>query len=213
MSMTGNGVTIPCGGQRHGDGSSSRGREKPARSRGAQLRNDVKTLRTGGGVADLTFQVHKQLSVQLGGTALCFDQEDSAILIGMQDADRAFKNKVVHSPDKERANPHIWFFMAMLKATEEALKPKIGVQSPRGGNRGLDGARTECMGESVQASPNLRKAWSSAQVADYLRRGRSHLPQTEEAGRRGGPAGSSIGAVGGGHDSARRIRGGQRFKT
>ena len=59
--------------------------------------------------------------------------------------------------------------------------------------------------KSVQASPNFRKAWPSTQVADDLRRRSIHLVQVEEAGRRGGPAGSSICAVGGGHHSARRI--------
>ena len=71
-------------------------------------------------------------------------------------------------------------------------------------SRELDGARIE--GDSVQASPNLRKAWSFTQVADYLRRRRIHLLHMEEAGSRWGPAVSSTRAVGGGTESAGRIQ-------
>ena len=70
--------------------------------------------------------------------------------------------------------------------------------------RVLDGEQVDFVGESVQASPNIRKAWSSTQVADYFRRRIFHLLQMEEAGRRSGPAGS-ICAVGGGTESAGRI--------
>ena len=72
--------------------------------------------------------------------------------------------------------------------------------------RQLDGVRIEHAGESVQPSPNLRMAWSSTQVADYFRRRRIRLLQVEEAGRRGGPAGSSVCAVGGGTASAGRFQ-------
>ena len=53
----------------------------------------------------------------------------------------------------------------------------------------------------MQASLNLRKAWATTQVADYLRSGRSCVVQKEEAGHR--LSASSIGAAGRGHGSAR----------
>ena len=63
--------------------------------------------------------------------------------------------------------------MATLKAIEETLAQKVGIfylRRGKGGDSGAaqedsrepEAARFQCMGESVQASPNLRKAWPTA---------------------------------------------------
>ena len=44
----------------------------------------------------------------------------------MQDAGRLFSELVTNHPDKERGSPHVWFFTAMLKATEDNLSQKPG---------------------------------------------------------------------------------------
>ena len=112
-----------------------------------------------------------------------------------------------------RRSPHIWFFMAMLSAIEMTLEATDrGTCSTRrwkdGGSgadqengRELDGARIELVGDSVQASPNQRKAWPTSQVPDYFRRRNLRLLQLEEARRSSGTA-EFIHAVGRSHGNA-----------
>ena len=89
-------------------------RQKPARSRGAQPRND------GGNITELEeeetniwtkiFHVQMKLSAQLESRArdlelatycTLFPLRDNAIVIEMQEADRTHNDKVVNSPDAE----------------------------------------------------------------------------------------------------------------
>ena len=44
----------------------------------------------------------------------------------IQNAGRYYSDMVETQPSAERGSPHIWFFNAMLKATERILKIKIG---------------------------------------------------------------------------------------
>ena len=44
----------------------------------------------------------------------------------MQDAGRLYSKLATEHPDKERGSPHIRFFAAMLKATEDTLAQKVG---------------------------------------------------------------------------------------
>ena len=62
-------------------------------------------------------------------------------------------------------------------------------------SRKPDATRMECMGESVQASLNFRKARSSTQIAHHLRRRRIHLLQLQEAGSILGITGNSAGTL------------------
>ena len=81
-------------------------------------------------MTDLIPQVHMRLSVQLESrvrdlepTTYCalFLLRGSAIVIDMQDAGRAYNDKLVNFPDEERGSPHVW-----LLAIEANLGPKIG---------------------------------------------------------------------------------------
>ena len=109
---------------------------------------------------------------------------DSAIVMDVQDPGRAHQ-----FPDEERGSSHICFCMGMLQAVERILGRNV-----RRGNGGSSGAaledsrspeaaRIECMGESAQASPNLRKAWSTTHVEDHLRCRGFVFYKWEESGR------------------------------
>ena len=80
----------------------------------------------------------------------------------------------------------------MLKATGRILKTKIGDTGfpDQGKGRGVEDAQDR----SIQASPNLRKAWADIQVADHLQSLSIHLLQVEETARGGAP---HLRAVGG----------------
>ena len=81
----------------------------------------------------------------------------------------------------ERGSPHIWSSAATLKGMDGEDPGKQGRRSDSSrsgeGGSGADAqedgrrpeaARLDCMSESVQASPNPRKAWRSPKVANYL---------------------------------------------
>ena len=57
----------------------------------------------------------------------------------------------------------------------------------------LMASRNVCLGHSVQAPLNVRKAWRRTEVASHPRHRWIHLVHVEEAGGRGGPAGSGSG--------------------
>ena len=120
-----------------------------------------------------------------------------------KNAGRFYSDMVEIKPDMERGSTHIWFFNAMLKATERILKTKIGELSlPDQGKAealrtlGLitDGGKFHELStwiKACRAPPNFRKAWADAQVADHLRSRRIHVLQMEEAaggGRRVSPS-------------------------
>ena len=139
-------------------GTQFSGRRETARSRGAPL-NDVprKQQRAGeeekaadADVTDLIAQVHLKLSTQLEErvrdlesptySTLCLPKE-SDIVTEIQNAGRYYSDMVENQPSAERGSPHIWFFNAMLKATERILKIKIGeLNSPGQGK--ADALRT-----------------------------------------------------------------------
>ena len=90
---------------------------------------------------------------------------------------------VTNHPDKEKRKPTL--FNAMLRATKVP--------------------RAQHVDESVQASHNLRKAWTATQVADHLRHRKCDILQEEERSRRK-PEEPSVRAAGGGTDIAGRIQ-------
>ena len=86
-------------------------------------------------MTELMFLVSMMLTMQLEssmrdlGSATCFTLfllRDSTIMTDKQSASRAYNHLVVNYPDRERGRPLIWFFKAMLEATEKFLSQNTG---------------------------------------------------------------------------------------
>ena len=130
------------------------------------------------GVVDLISQVHQKLTVQLEArlrdmeaATYCsvFLLRRSDTVTEMQSADRAHNELVTKQPSVERGSPHIWFFTVLLRGREQNLATKNSARIPtlresgsgedtQGDRRRPAAAKVACLGQSVEALPNLRKA-------------------------------------------------------
>ena len=131
---------------------------------------------------DLVTHVRLKPCTQLGSrvrdleaaAAYCtlFPPKENDMVKEMQDAGRFCNDMVENKPDVERGSPHIWFFVAMLKATEKMCnkqerewRTEPSRSGESGGNtdaqnkhRQCEGPRAEPWDKSMQAFSNLRKA-------------------------------------------------------
>ena len=82
---------------------------------------------------DLVTHVRLKLSTLLGSrvrdleaAAYCtlFLPKENDMVKEVQDAGRFYNDMVENKPDAERGSPHIWFFVAMLKATKKIVTNK-----------------------------------------------------------------------------------------
>ena len=97
-------------------------------------------------------------------------------VIEMRSAGRAYKRG-------KRKHAHL----VLRGNAEEHVTLKTSGEGGSGGDaheesRWPEAARNACLGESVQAPPNVRKAWRPPEVANNLRHRRIHFRQLEEAG-------------------------------
>ena len=177
-------------------------------------------------MTNLITQAHLKLPVQLESrmrdmeaATYCtlFLPKDSDIVKEMLAIGRHYSNMLENHPEQERGSRHKWVFNSMVKATETALRSRIGELSPpdQEQTEALRWLRTTTESTDLQELATWIKAcrhlaWETRQGADGFCSRRTD--QMAEAGH--GLSAATLHAAGGVHANARRAEeGGSESKT
>ena len=171
-------------------------------------------------MTNLITQAHLKLAVQLESrmrdmeaATYCtlFLPKDSDIVKEMLAIGRHYNNMIENHPEKERGSRHKWFFNSMVKATETALRSRIGElsSSDQEQTEALRWLRTTTESTDLQELATWIKAcghlaWETRQGADRFCSRRTDYSRMAEAGH--GLSAATLHAAGRVHANARRAK-------